>query len=582
MTPADLAQSLDLPKRAIALVLAGGRGSAPDAASPTGAPSRRSTSAASSASSTSRCRTASIRASAASASSPSTSRTACCATCSAAGASCASEMNEFVDLLPAQQRIGRRALVPRHRRRGLPEPRHPARGYGAEYILVLAGDHIYKMDYALMLRGPRRQAAAAARSAASRCRAMEATRVRRDGTSTSSDRSSTSSKSRPSRRPCRATPTARSPAWASTSSTPITCTRRWTRDIADPASSHDFGKDIIPRCGARRAARLAHPFSLQLRRHPAGRRAVLARRRHGRCLLGRQPRPHRRPMPALDLYDTRLADLDLPGAAAAGQVRARPGRPARHGDRHRWSRAAASFRARVHRSVLFSSVRVHSYALVERSVLLPGVRGRPPRARCTASWSTAAACIPEGMVIGEDAERRRRRFVRTDGGITLVTREMLDRLRRVTAPYARPACLRRALPAAQDRRACRRTGCAAAGAGGARRRRAAAAARLPGDRRCRAAPTPRLRARPAASAPRRVAARLGRMPYSRMPVYVIDAPLVLRRVPAARIRTRRAASGATTWPASRCSAGSARSSPRARSIRRGRRTCCMRTTGTPR
>jgi glucose-1-phosphate adenylyltransferase len=36
--------------------------------------------------------------------------------------------------------------------------------------------------------------------------------------------------------------------------------------------------------------------------------------------------------------------------------------------------------------------------------------------------------IPDGMVIGEDAATDAERFVRSDGGITLVTREMLDRL----------------------------------------------------------------------------------------------------------------------------------------------------------
>ena len=58
--------------------------------------------------------------------------------------------DEFVELLPAQQR-DRRRLVPGHGRRGLPEPRHPAAPRSASYVLILAGDHVYKMDYGRML-----------------------------------------------------------------------------------------------------------------------------------------------------------------------------------------------------------------------------------------------------------------------------------------------------------------------------------------------------------------------------------------------------------------------------------------------
>ena len=79
-------------------------------------------------------------------------------------------MNEFVDLLPAQQRVDEETLVPRHRRRGLPEPGHRQSGYGAEYVVVLAGDHVYKMNYALML-ADHVATAATAPSAASKCRA---------------------------------------------------------------------------------------------------------------------------------------------------------------------------------------------------------------------------------------------------------------------------------------------------------------------------------------------------------------------------------------------------------------------------
>jgi glucose-1-phosphate adenylyltransferase len=81
----------------------------------------------------------------------------------------------------------------------------------------------------------------------------------------------------------------------------------------------------------------------------------------------------------------------------------------------------------VFRSVLFSSVRVHSHSSVSWAVLLPGVQvGRG--ARLTRVVVDRGCSIPDGMVIGEDAAADAQNFFRTDNGITLVTREMLTRL----------------------------------------------------------------------------------------------------------------------------------------------------------
>jgi glucose-1-phosphate adenylyltransferase len=83
----------------------------------------------------------------------------------------------------------------------------------------------------------------------------------------------------------------------------------------------------------------------------------------------------------------------------------------------------------VFRSVLFSSVRVHSYSHVNWSVLLPEVVvGR--NVRLTRVVVDRGCHIPDGTVIGEDAASDAEKFYRTDNGITLVTREMLDKLHR--------------------------------------------------------------------------------------------------------------------------------------------------------
>jgi glucose-1-phosphate adenylyltransferase len=78
----------------------------------------------------------------------------------------------------------------------------------------------------------------------------------------------------------------------------------------------------------------------------------------------------------------------------------------------------------VFRSVLFSSVRVHSYAAVGWSVLLPDVVVHG-RARLNRVVVDRGCEIPPGMVIGEDPVADAARFYRTDNGIVLVTREML-------------------------------------------------------------------------------------------------------------------------------------------------------------
>jgi len=81
----------------------------------------------------------------------------------------------------------------------------------------------------------------------------------------------------------------------------------------------------------------------------------------------------------------------------------------------------------VFRSVLYSSVRVHSYSSVSWAVLLPNVQvGRG--ARLNRVVVDRGCEVPDGMVIGENAEDDERRFYRTEHGITLVTREMLDKL----------------------------------------------------------------------------------------------------------------------------------------------------------
>jgi len=81
----------------------------------------------------------------------------------------------------------------------------------------------------------------------------------------------------------------------------------------------------------------------------------------------------------------------------------------------------------VMNSVLFPRVRVNSFCDIDSSVLLPDVQiGRACRLKhCVID---RACQLAEGTVIGEDPEEDSRRFYRSEGGVVLVTRSMLEKL----------------------------------------------------------------------------------------------------------------------------------------------------------
>ncbi|MBL8304258.1 MAG: glucose-1-phosphate adenylyltransferase, partial [Ideonella sp.] len=196
------------------------------------------------------------------------------------------------------------------------------------------------------------------------------------------------------------------------------------RDMADPDSSHDFGKDIIP-AAVRNGQAAAHSFELsavgvRMNEEPYWRDVgtIDAYWDANIDLTATDP--------LLNLYDTRWPiwtyQAQLPPAKFV------------HNQDDRRGLAIESLvsggcivSGHVFRSVLFSSVRVHSHATVNWSVVLPGVQvGR--HARVTRAVIDRGCTIPDHMVIGEDPVLDAERFHRSESGITLVTREMLERL----------------------------------------------------------------------------------------------------------------------------------------------------------
>ena len=78
----------------------------------------------------------------------------------------------------------------------------------------------------------------------------------------------------------------------------------------------------------------------------------------------------------------------------------------------------------MHRSLLFSSVRVESQSEIKDSVILPQVHVGH-HVRLNKVIVDKRCSIPDGLSIGIDLEQDRKRFHVTDHGVTLVTPEML-------------------------------------------------------------------------------------------------------------------------------------------------------------
>jgi glucose-1-phosphate adenylyltransferase len=194
------------------------------------------------------------------------------------------------------------------------------------------------------------------------------------------------------------------------------------RDMSDITSNHDFGKDIIPKM-VREGVVAAHPFDLS-------------------C-VGAGLSPYWRDVGTIDAYwdanidltatDPQLNLYDTRWPVWTYQPQLPPAKFVHNADDRRGMAieslvsGGCIVSGAVFRSLLFSSVRVHSYSKVDWSVLLPQAEiGRG--VRLTRVVLDRGCSVPDGVVIGEDPAADAARFHRTESGITLVTRDMLQAL----------------------------------------------------------------------------------------------------------------------------------------------------------
>jgi glucose-1-phosphate adenylyltransferase len=324
------------------------------------------------------------------------------------------ELGEFVEVLPASQRtsgewyLGTADAI--YQNRDIVEALRP------KYVLVLAGDHVYKMDYGEMLA--HHVAKGAEMTVA--CLTVPLEDAKGFGVMAVSDDHRVIGFEE---KPANPKPMPGSTDMALASMGIYLFNTEFLfeqlhRDAASPASSRDFGKDIIPAIIGSHAV-YAYPFlDPKTGRQPYWRDVgTLDSFWESNMELVSVA-------PELNLYDEAWPILtyhrQLPSAKFVFRD---PGREGKALDSIVSGGCIISGSTLVN-SLLFSNVRVHSYSTVTDTVVLPEVEINR-HCRISRAIIDRGCVLPEGTVIGEDREADARRFRVTPKGITLVTPEML-------------------------------------------------------------------------------------------------------------------------------------------------------------
>lgn len=332
-----------------------------------------------------------------------------------------SEMHEFVDLIPAQQRVDeeywyRGTADAVYQSLDIIKSNHP------EYVVILAGDHIYKMDYARMLADHALSGAGVTVG----CIEVDRQEAKAFGVmAIDENKKVTSFVEKPADPP--AMPGKPDRSLASMGIYIFTADylyRMLDEDIALEGSSHDFGKDIIPKAVGEGQV-VAHFFQdscvYNSEKAPAYWRDVGTIDAYWEANIDLTAT-----VPELNLYDRSWPiwtyQEQLPPAKFVHNEEGRRGEAIESS-----VSAGCILSGSVHNSLLFSNCRVHSYTHINGAVLLPEVQvGR--NARLTKVVVDRGCRIPDGLVVGEDPAEDARRFYRSEGGVTLITPTMLAKL----------------------------------------------------------------------------------------------------------------------------------------------------------
>ncbi|MCL4065453.1 glucose-1-phosphate adenylyltransferase [Pseudomonas sp. GX19020] len=331
------------------------------------------------------------------------------------------ERNEYLDVLPASQRMDEVNWY-RGTADAVAQNIDIIDSYNVRYVVILAGDHIYKMDYEIMLQ----QHVDTGADVTIGCLTVPRAEASAFGVmAVDGQMRITDFLEKPADPP--GIPGDEAHALASMGIYVFD----WAflrdlllRDVVDSNSSHDFGNDLIPAI-VRGGKAIAHRFA-------------------DSCVTtGIEDEPYWRDVGTLDAYwqanidltefvpKLDLYDRDWPIWTYAEIV---PPAKFIHDEDGRRGQAISSLvsgdcivsGSEIRNSLLFTGCRAHSFSVLEHVVALPRVDiGRNAELRnCVID---SGVMIPEGLIVGHDPEEDARWFRRSEGGVVLVTQEMLDR-----------------------------------------------------------------------------------------------------------------------------------------------------------
>jgi glucose-1-phosphate adenylyltransferase len=332
------------------------------------------------------------------------------------------ERNESFDILPASQRVEEAGWYS-----GTADAVYQnldiIESYNPRHMVILAGDHVYKMDYEVMLQQHENSGA----DVTVGC--IEVPRMEATGFGVmhvdAEDRI-VHFLEKPADPP--GMPDKPEMALASMGIYVFNTdflARELRRDAADPNSSHDFGKDLVPYI-VKHGRAVAHRFT-------------------DSCVTsGVEEEAYWRDVGTVDAYWQ--ANIDLTDVVPSLNLYDRdwpiwtyseltPPAKFVFDDDGRRGMAVDSLvsggciisGSHVARSVLAHNIRVHSFCDIQGAVLLPGVIVNR-NARLKNVVVDSGVKLPAGLVAGEDPEEDARRFRRSAKGITLITQSMIDAL----------------------------------------------------------------------------------------------------------------------------------------------------------
>ncbi|MBO5565649.1 MAG: glucose-1-phosphate adenylyltransferase [Succinivibrio sp.] len=334
------------------------------------------------------------------------------------------QFNEFIDLLPAQQRIDEE-----HWYQGTADAVYQnidiIKDHRPKYVVILAGDHIYKMDYAELVLDHIRMGSPLTVA----CIPVERSQASALGVMSIDDSNLITEFVEKPKDPA---PMPGDPTKSLASMGIYVFDADFLYDIlakdANNKDSHrDFGMDIIPAMVKARKAH-AHDFSKSCIRNRGDKSFVYWRDVGTIDAYWAANMDIASIEPQLDIYDTNwpiwTAMPQLPPAKYVQDI---------NGNSTIVRNSVCSggciiSGSSVNQSVLFSSARVHSQCFISESVVLPFCvihRG----VRLNKVILDRGCEIPRDLVIGENAELDSKRFYRSEGGVTLVTRVMLKKLK---------------------------------------------------------------------------------------------------------------------------------------------------------